>query len=186
MADGTDTEGGLSVKGFPDGSALAGPRLDLEPLRVEHAQEMAPLLDDPGLNRSIGGEPASLPELRERHHRQAVGGSRDGSPRWLNWVVRRREDGRAVGTVQTTVPVEGAPSGAVLVAELAWVVATPHQGYGYGQEAAGIVVTWPQEKGVGTLVAHVHPDHQASQGVARAVGFTATITMVGEETRWQG
>ena len=81
MADGTDTEGGLSVKGFPDGSALAGPRLDLEPLRVEHAQEMAPLLDDPGLNRSIGGEPASLPELRERHHRQAVGGSRDGSPR---------------------------------------------------------------------------------------------------------
>ena len=53
-------------------------------------------------------------------------------------------------------------------------------------EAAGIVLTWPREKGVGTLVAHVHPDHQASQGVARAVGFTATTTMVGEETCWQG
>ena len=49
----------------------------------------------------------------------------------------------------------------------------------------GFVMTWLRERGVGTLVAHVHPDHQASQGVARAVGFTATTTMVGEETRWQ-
>ena len=53
------------------------------------------------------------------------------------------------------------------------------------REAAGTVVTWLRERGVGTLVAHIHPDHQASQGVARAVGFTATTTMVGEETRWQ-
>ena len=51
------------------------------------------------------------------------------------------------------------------------MVATPHQGHGYGREAAGTVVTWLRERGVGTLVAHVHPDHQASQGVARAVGF---------------
>ena len=46
------------------------------PLRVQ-----APLLDDPGLYMFIGGEPASLPELRERYRRQAVGGTRDGSPR---------------------------------------------------------------------------------------------------------
>ena len=95
---------------------------------MEHAQELAPLLDDPGLYVFTGGEPASLPELRERYRRQAVGCSPDGSQRWLNWVVRRREDGRAVGTVQSTVTVEGA----VLVAELAWVVATPHQGHGCG------------------------------------------------------
>ena len=119
MADGADAEGGLSVKAFPDGSALAGPRLDLEPLRVEHAEEMTPLLDDPGPHVFTGGEPASLPELRERYRRQAVGGSRDGSQR-------------------------------------------------------------------GALLAHVHPDHQASQRVARAVGFTATTTTVSEETRWQG
>ena len=57
VADGADAEGELSVKGFPDGSALAGPRLDLEPLRVEHAQEMAPLLDDPGLYVFISVSP---------------------------------------------------------------------------------------------------------------------------------
>ena len=101
-------------------------------------------------------------------------------------VGERRRDGRAVGTVQSTVPVEGAVSGAVLVAEPAWVVATPHQGHGYGREAAGTVVCGCGRGAVGTLVAHVHPDHQASQGVARAVGFTATTTMVSEETRWQG
>ncbi|MGZ4602692.1 MAG: GNAT family N-acetyltransferase [Kineosporiaceae bacterium] len=44
--------------------ALRGPRLDLEPLRVEHAEEMAPLLDDPELHRFIGGEPARLEQLR--------------------------------------------------------------------------------------------------------------------------
>lgn len=56
--------GRVEREGFPVGSALAGPRLDLEPLRVEHAKEMAPLLDEPGLHVFTGGEPASLPELR--------------------------------------------------------------------------------------------------------------------------
>lgn len=142
---------------------------------------MAPLLDDPGLHVFIGGEPASLSELRERYGRQAAGRSRDGSQRWLNWVVRRREDGQAVGTVQATVTQE--EDG--LAAEVAWVVATPHQGHGYAREAAGVMVAWLREQGVGTVVAHVHPDHHSSQGVAQAVGLTATTTIVDGETLWQ-
>jgi len=70
---------------------LSGPRLDLEPLRVEHAREMAALLDDPGLHAFIGGQPASLRELQERYRRQVTGSSPDGLQRWLNWVLRRRE-----------------------------------------------------------------------------------------------
>lgn len=182
MTDGADDGGGSRVQGFPPGPALAGPRLDLEPLRVEHAEEMSPLLDDPGLHVFIGGEPASLADLRERYRRQSAGRSSDGSQWWLNWVARRREDARAVGTVQATVTIEDD----VLVAEVAWVVATQHQGHGYAREAAGVAVGWLREQGVSKLVAHVHPDHQASQGVARAVGLTATTTVVDGETRWQG
>lgn len=51
-------------------------------------------------------------------------------------MARRRQEGRAVGTVQATVTLEND----VLVAEVAWVVATPHQRQGYAREAAGIAV----------------------------------------------
>ena len=167
---------------FPDAPSLASERLDLEPLRAGHAEEMAPLLDDSGLHVVMGGRPASLADLRERYRRQVVGGSPDGFQRWLNWVVRRREDRRAVGTMQATVAQRGNGQ----TAEVAWVIALPHQGHGYAREAAGSMVTWLREQGVRTVVAHVHPDHQASQGVARAVGLTATATVLDGEVRWQG
>ncbi len=142
---------------------------------------MAPLLDDPGLHLFIGGDPARLAKLQEKYRRQAVGHSRDGSQRWLNWVLRWQDDGQAVGTVKATVISEGD----ALVAELAWVLATPHQGHGYAREAAGTVVAWLTEQGVKVVVAHVHPEHRASHRVAGAVGFTATTTVVDGETRWQ-
>lgn len=85
---------------------LSGPRLDLEPLHVEHAREMTPLLDDLGLHTFVGGQPANLPQLQERDRRQAAGSSVDGLQRWLNWILRRRDDGQAVGTVQATVTAE--------------------------------------------------------------------------------
>jgi RimJ/RimL family protein N-acetyltransferase len=156
--------------------------LDLEPLEVEHAEEMAPLLDDVRLHDVIGGQPADLPGLRDRYRRLVAGRSPDGAQQWLNWVVRRREDGQAVGTVQATVTLEDQRP----VAEVAWVVATPHQGHGYAREAAGTMAAWLREQGVARIVAHVHPGHPASQGVARAVGLTATRTLVGGEVRWQG
>jgi RimJ/RimL family protein N-acetyltransferase len=171
----------VSVQGFPGGALLVGRRLDLEPLRVAHAEEMAPLLDDPRLHAFTGGEPASRSNLRERYQRLVGGQSPDGPQRWLNWVVRQRGDGRAVGTVQATVTQQDQ----ALTAEVAWVVTTEHQGQGYAQEAAQILVAWLREHGVETVMAHVHPDHQASQGVARAIGLTATTALFDGEVRWQ-
>ena len=171
----------MSPFDVPEAPPLAGRRLDLEPLRVGDAEELAPLLDDVGLHAFTGGAPATVAELRDRYRRQVPGRSPDGSQRWLNWVLRRREDGQAVGTVQATV----ADDHEGLAAEVAWVVATPHQGRGYAREAAGSVVAWLRGQGVATIVAHVHPDHRASQGVARAVGLTATEVVVDGEVRWQ-
>jgi RimJ/RimL family protein N-acetyltransferase len=117
---------------WPAARALGGRQVRLEPLRVEHAQEMAPLLDDPNLHTFIGGAPAGLLELQQRYRRQVAGCAPDGSQVWLNWVVRRLNDGRAIGTVQATVAEEAGE----LVAEVAWVVATAQQGRGYAREAA--------------------------------------------------
>lgn len=102
-------------------------RLVLEPLRVEHAEEMAPALADESLHEFIGGEPATLEQLRGRYAALVVDRSADGSQAWFNWIPRHRQTGSVVGTVQATLRIEHGRS----VAELAWVVATPHQGQGY-------------------------------------------------------
>jgi RimJ/RimL family protein N-acetyltransferase len=171
----------VSLDGWPDVLALEGRRVRLESLRVEHAEELASLLNDPKLHSFIGGRPANLPELRERYRRQVAGRSPDGAQRWFNWVVRRCCDGQAVGTVQATV----AETGDGLSAEVAWVVATAYQGRGYAREAAEAMVAWLREQGAG-IVAHIHPDHQASAAVARAVGLAPTSTLEDGELRWEG
>jgi RimJ/RimL family protein N-acetyltransferase len=177
----TPAQGALALGDWPDARVLRGPRISLEPLRVEHAQEMAPLLDDPRLHAFIGGRPAGRAELEERYRRQAVGRSPDGAQRWLNWIVRRLDDGRAVGTVQATVAGEAGE----LTASVAWVVATPYQGRGYAREAAGVMVAWLRRAGVVRVVAHIHPRHEASAAVARAVGLAPTETVVDGEIRWE-
>lgn len=110
-----------------------------------------------------------------------TGSSSDGSQRWLNWVLRHREDGLAVGTVQATVrPEQDGP-----VAEVAWVIAAAFQGRGYAREAAQVMVSRLREDGPVTVRAHVHPAHAASQSAARAVGMSETATLVDGEVRWQ-
>jgi hypothetical protein len=123
-----------------DTQTLTTERLVLEPLRVEHAEEMAPVLDDPGLHDHIGGKPPTLEQLRRRYRLQVVGRSPDGSQRWLNWILRSQESGRVVGFVQATVTRDDDRR----VAEIAWVVATAAQGRGYAKEATHAMVSWPQ------------------------------------------
>jgi RimJ/RimL family protein N-acetyltransferase len=93
-------------------------------------------------------------------------------------MLRRRHGGELIGTVQATVTGTAA--------ELAWVVAVPHQGAGYAREAATAVRNWLRDGGVLDVVAHVHPEHAASAAVARALGLAPTNTVVDGEIRWAG
>jgi RimJ/RimL family protein N-acetyltransferase len=155
-------------------------RLDLEPLRVEHASELARVLDDPSLHRFTGGAPPTLEELRQRLERQTLGRSPDGRAAWLNWVVRERATARVVGTVQATV--KGGP---IPTAELAWVVGAQHQGNGFAREAAATMATWLGQQGVLRLRANIHPRHHASIAVAEAIGLEPSGTIVDGESRWE-
>jgi RimJ/RimL family protein N-acetyltransferase len=159
---------------------LESARLVLDPLRPGHADELAPVLDDATLHRFIGGEPLGRDELRARYARLATGRSPDGTQRWLNWTVRRRGSGDPVGTVQATV-IGIAPDA---VAEIAWVIGTAYQGRGFATEAAQAMAAWLGEHHTRRLIAHIHPDHAASQAVARAVGLSPTDTVVDGEVRW--
>ncbi|MFJ2647070.1 GNAT family N-acetyltransferase [Streptomyces sp. NPDC087420] len=176
-------------------------RLTLVPLRVGHAREMAVVLSDPALHGFIGGAPETEAELRARYTRM-VGGSPDPDVSWCNWVlslrtegvdgaggaeVGRGGEGAPAGTVQATVtPADpGRAPGRGTVAEIAWVVGTPWQGRGLASEAARALVRWLEARGVGTVVAHIHPEHGASAAVARACGLTPTDVWHDGEVRWE-
>jgi RimJ/RimL family protein N-acetyltransferase len=165
---------------WPTAEAIETARLSLEPLREDHAAEMAPLLDDDDLHLYIGGHPATPDELRARYRRLSVGQSPHGDQGWLNWIVRHRASGAAVGTVQATVSRDAER----LSAELAWMIATRHQRQGYASEAAAGMAAWLRQHGVHVLTAHVHPEHRASVLVAERLGLTATGIVVDGETRW--
>lgn len=78
------------------GVQLTTERLDLDPLRLEDADEMVDMLGDERLYAFIGGRPPTLDHLRSRYRRLAVGSSAD-----------RTEDG---ATESCVAGVTGAPS----------------------------------------------------------------------------
>lgn len=151
-------------------------RLDLLPLQVSHAAEMAVVLSDPALHTFIGGSPSTAEALRQRYER-LVAGSPDPAVSWCNWVLRETSESRLVGTVQATVT---GPT-----AEIAWVVGTPWQGRGYASEAARALVDHLSGRSLHTVIAHIHPDHLASAAVARAAGLAPTAEMQDGEVRWR-
>jgi RimJ/RimL family protein N-acetyltransferase len=155
-------------------------RLDLEPLAVAHAAELAPLLDDAAVHEFTGGAPLGAAALAARYALLAVRRSPGGDQMWGNWVVRVRESGTAAGTVQATLPAGGPDAGP---AEVAWVVAPAAQGRGYAKEAARSLVALLHAAGW-TVAAHIHPGHLASQRVARAAGLSPTADVCDGEIRW--
>ena len=91
-------------------------------------------------------------------------------------MLRLRGTGQLVGTVQATVTEDAA--------ELAWVVAADQQGKGFAREAAAAMTAWLRQHGVRRFIAHIHPDHEASIQVARALGLSPTDVRVDGEIRW--
>ena len=85
--------------------------LDLEPLVAAHAAELAPALDDDRLHEFIGGTPLSADALTVRYQHLATRRSPDGEQLWGNWVLRLRQTGAAIGTVQATLPARGRGAG---------------------------------------------------------------------------
>jgi RimJ/RimL family protein N-acetyltransferase len=155
-------------------------RLDLLPLAVEHATEMAAVLSDPALHAFTGGTPDTPRALRTRYQRLTAG-SPDPAVTWLNWVILLRDEARLTGTVQATI----SPSVHGHHAEIAWVVGTAWQGRGIATEAAQGLVHWLGQQPIQAVLAHIHPDHHASAAIAAAAGLTPTDERHEGEIRWR-
>jgi len=87
----------------PPARVLETSRLVLEPQTAAHAEEMYAVLTDPAIYEFENEPPASVEALRERYRKLETRRSPDGTQRWLNWIVRLRGNGHAIGYVQATV-----------------------------------------------------------------------------------
>ncbi|MGW1680948.1 GNAT family N-acetyltransferase [Saccharopolyspora sp. NPDC002376] len=155
-------------------------RLDLEPLRADHADEMSEVLAAPELYDFIGGAPLTASELRSRYVRM-LAGSPEPAVSWCNWVIRLRAEDCLVGTVQATIS-PGYPGPA---AQIAWVVGTGWQKRGIAKESALALVDWLRRLPVRCVIAHIRPDHQASAAVAAAAGLEPTGDVHDGELVWR-
>ncbi len=170
-----------ALEDWPEAPMLQTARLSLEPLSVDHAREMVSVLDDPRLFAFTGGSPSTLDELRQRYRRQVTGWSPDRRERWLNWIVRERGTGQAIGTTQATITIDGD----AVIGEVAWIVGSRHQRRGYAREAAAAMAAWLREQGARSLFAEIHPEHEASMSVARHLGLKPGEEILESgETRW--
>ena len=160
---------------------LNSPRLRLEAVSMNHADEAALTFADPALHEFIGGAPSTAAELAARYALLERGRCLDGTQLWFNWMLRERTSGRLVGTVQATV--DGS-RGVDARASLAWVVGAPFQRQGYAGEAARAVAAWLREGGVDTMQAFVHPHNEASAAIARSLGLKRTETVDDGEFLW--
>ncbi len=154
-------------------------RLTLVPLSAGHADEMAAVLADPDLYTFTGGSPPTRQELRARYERWAAG-SPDPAVSWCNWVIQLHNPRCLAGTVQATISTGDEPA-----AEVAWVVGTPWQRRGIATEAARTLIAWLGQQSVQTVIAHIHPGHQASAAVATAAGLSPTGQLQDGEMRWR-
>ena len=161
---------------------LSTNRLRLEPLRVEHADEMVEVLAPRALYEYYPDEPSpTLEALRETYRRQTRGHSSDGRQTWNNWIIRLISSGEAIGFIQvTTVDSE---------AEMAWVVGVPWQGNGYAAEAARAVrdscLAGDTQQYVAAVICHIAPDHEKSERIARSLGMSPTTRRHEGERRWE-
>ncbi len=141
---------------------------------------MVAVLADRGLYAFYDETSPTLEELTARYERQVLGHSADGHQLWHNWIVRVTATGECAGFVQATVTGHDA--------ELAWVTGTTYHGRGYATEAAIAVrdALLAGETGspVEALLAHIAPDHVASETVARRLGLIRTDVLVAGEHRW--
>jgi RimJ/RimL family protein N-acetyltransferase len=161
----------------PSFPALTTLRLVLEPLVIEHADEMVEVLSSPSLYAVIGGGPPALSALRSLYTRQIAGPGRDDEA-WVNWVVREGE--RPVGYVQATLRrVGGRWSAAV-----AWVVRPEEQRRGLATEAAERMVEQLRSQGVTTVTAWIADVNVASCSVGRRLGLRRTDEVQDGERLW--
>jgi [ribosomal protein S5]-alanine N-acetyltransferase len=146
---------------------LATGRIRLEPLTVAHAAELFPLLADRRIYQFISdAPPVSAAALAARYHHLESRYSPDRSQQWLNWAIRRLDDGQCIGYLQATLHASG-------TADFAFVLGSSFWGLGLAREASVLALrNLFTEFGVTTVFATTDRQNIRSVGLLTRLGFT--------------
>lgn len=165
-----------------DAPAIATDRLDLHPVPAV-ALEALIAGDADRLDALTGARFArplvppplmadALPFMLERVREEAA-----DARWWTPWLLRRREDGAALGMAGFAGPPDA--DGAVV---LGYCVYPAFERNGYASEAARGLVAWAlAQPGVSRVRATVPPDHGASRRVAERAGMRVVGTAADDE-----
>jgi ribosomal-protein-alanine N-acetyltransferase len=152
-------------------------RLDLEPLRVAHADEAWPRLNDDRMWIFFPElRPQSLKQLRDIYARRERGyAGTDAAQIWANWLARDRTSKELIGDVQATIfPRERN-------ARIAYAVYPLHQRRGYAREAVTALIEHLRAAHhVRRIVAEMDVRNVASYRLAESLGFTRAGMREGE------
>lgn len=160
----------------PTAGVITTDRLTLTPIDVEDAATLYGILRDPRIGAAMLEEPpASVDVVRTNIASWLSGPPAEREEAWLNWLARTHS-GTAVGQLAATVQPRGT--------WLAWIVAVEHQGRGYASEAARGVMASLNGQGVTTYLASIREGHDASERVARSLGFALTDELSDGERVW--
>jgi [ribosomal protein S5]-alanine N-acetyltransferase len=142
------------------------PRLTIETLTRAHAADLADALLDARVYTYIAGDyPNTVDALADKFEKMAAGAPPHFvNETWLNFAVRVRETGVAIGVLESTVIEDRA--------EIGYMFGPAYWGQGYASEA----LTWlhahvREHFSISAFWATVMPGNDRSAGVLRKFGY---------------
>ena len=150
---------------------LETPRLLLEPLVPDHASAIYEQLLDKKLYQFIPQDPpTSLQVVETRYRALSSRLSPDRQEAWLNWVVRLRESGTYIGTLEATVHINWTATIAYMIFPLFWR-------QGYAKEGCEHILNLLfKDYGISVVVAEMDTRNLASINLVEALGFKRVST----------
>jgi len=157
--------------------ALRTEHLDLEPVRVAHAQEVWTQLDDERMWRYFAQlRPKTIGDLRALYAKWERG-CPDAGEVWWNWLCRERISGEPAAAMQATIMLDER------LAYVAYAVYVRHQRKGFAREAVQAIVERVRETfGITRFLAVMDTRNEPSYRLAESLGFTRTEMRDGEYT----
>lgn len=146
-------------------------RLDLEPVRIEHADEIWLQLDDDRMWRYFPAQRPQTPDDLRGLYEKWSRGSQNQTEVWHNWLCRERTGGVLVASMQATVLVQAR------VFYIAYAVYPLHQRKGYAGEAVRAVIDYVKRAyDVDRAFAEMDTRNEPSYRLAESLGFTRVRT----------
>lgn len=147
-------------------SQITTSRLVLEPVMAEHAVIFFEKMSDPQIYEWISAKPPpSLEALQTSWKKRESRLSPDQTSAWLNWAIKRTEDGAYVGRLDADINLEN------VATNIGFVFFPNSWGNGFATESLQAVCKHLEKNGISKIFATVTKGNSASCRVLEKSGF---------------